>query len=170
VADGEAGIMGTFLEGCCARKPFLLAIDSVGVFDQDMIGLITAIRERKLRVIVFFTAAEIVWDSKCEEPAWFAGAHRTLQSLSEEQLSRIIDGLVQVTDELRNELIDYADGNPERLLEGVRAARRSGRVVPSWPLWLRAPKDWRPLDSEFDEDEGLNSMEMSVLASPDFNE
>lgn len=169
-ADGEGGIMGTFLEGCCARKPFLLAIDSVGVFDQDMIGLITAIREQKLRVIVFFTAAQIVWDPKCKEPSWFAGAHRTLKPLSEEQLSRILDGLVQITDDLRTELIEYADGNPERLLEGVRAARRAGRVVPSWPLWLSAPKDWRPLDSDFDDDEGLNSMEMSVLASPDFNE
>lgn len=167
-ADGEEGIMGMFLGGCCAQKPFLLAIDSVGVFDKDMIGLISAIRDRKLKVIVFFTAAEIVWDHGCEEPAWFAGAHRVLDPLSTEQLNRVLDGMVQVSDGLRQELIEYADGNPERLLDGVQAARRSGQVVPSWPLWLTAPDSWRALNVDCDEDEGLNSMELSVLASPDF--
>ena len=56
-ADGEQGIMGTFLSGCCRRKPFILSIDSVEIFDQDMIGLVTAIRQCKLSVIVLFTAS-----------------------------------------------------------------------------------------------------------------
>jgi serine/threonine protein kinase len=168
-ADGEEGIMGVFLEGCCAEKPFLLAIDSVGVFDQDMIGLISAIRNRKLKVIVFFTAVEINWGQDCEEPAWFTGAHRLLEPLNTIQLNRILDGMVTVSDELRGQLIEYADGNPERLLDGVQAARRSGQVVPSWPLWLTAPDSWKPLGNDCEDDEGLNSMELSVLASPDFD-
>ena len=76
--------------------------------------------------------------------------------------------MVVVPDDLKAQLIEYADGNPERLLDGVQAARRSGQVVPSWPLWLTAPDSWRPLGNDCDDDEGLNSMELSVLASPDF--
>ncbi|MGB0646676.1 MAG: AAA family ATPase, partial [Bradymonadia bacterium] len=167
-ADGEQGIMGTFLGGCCNRKPFILSIDSVEIFDQDMIGLVAAIRQCKLSVIVLFTAENIKWEASCELPDWFETAHRKLEPLSAEQLGRILDGLLRAPSGLRDELIDYADGNPERLLEGVHAARRGGRVLPSWPLWLEAPEGWEPVDEE-DDEEGLNSMEMSVLASPDFD-
>ena len=116
-----------------------------------MIGLVAAIRQCKLSVIVLFTAEHIKWDGSCEIPGWFEAAHRRLEPLNAEQLGRILDGLLRVHTDLRDELIDYADGNPERLLEGVHAARRGGRVLPCG-LMVGAPEGWEPIDEEDDEE------------------
>ena len=168
-ADGEEGLMSKFLGACAARKPYVLAIDSVEIFDRDLIGLVDAIRERNLPVIVMFTCVEVTWANDSSIPEWFATAHRALGRIADNDLERILDGMAQLEPDLKRDLIDSANGNPERLIESVHYARRRSLVVPSWPLWLTAPPTWRALDeSHDDEDAGMDSLEMSVIASPDF--
>ena len=110
-----------------------------------MIGLVTAIRQCKLSVIVLFTAEHIKWDGSCEIPGWFEAAHRRLEPLNAEQLGRILDGLLRVHTDLRDELIDYADGNPERLLEGACCSPRRSGFAMLLPLWLERLKAGNPL-------------------------
>ena len=168
-ADGEGASMALFLRGCCERKPFVLAIDSVGTFDADLITLIDCIRGHGLPLIVIFTCVHVRWAEGCAEPDWFRTAHRQLTPLNETQLGRILAGVAELPEMLTNELIDIADGNPERLLEAVHTARRRSRIIPAWPAWKEAPFGWRAMDETHDEEAGLDSLEMSVLASPDLD-
>ena len=162
--------MALFLRGCSERKPFVLAIDSVGTFDQELVQLIDAIRKEGLPVIVIFTCVHVRWAEGCSEPDWFRTAHRDLKPLNALELGRILDGVADLSTAFKDDLIELADGNPERLLEAVHAARRRSRVIPAWPTWKEAPDGWRALDEDLEEDEaGLDSLEMSVLASPDFD-
>ena len=128
-----------------------------------------AVRKDGLTLIVIFTCVHVRWAEGCSEPDWFHTAHRVLQPLNPTELARILDGVADLSTSLKDDLIDVAEGNPERLLEAVHSARRRSRVIPAWPVWREAPFGWRALDEAQEDEAGMDSLEMSVLASPDFD-
>ena len=167
--DGD--MFAQVIKLCCRRKPFVLTIDSIECFDQDALALVQGIRARGLKTIVIFTSTEIQWQDGLITPAWFEQAKRILRPLKKDELERMLDTIADIAEPLRSSLIRAADGNPERLLDEIQKSRRRGHVIPAWPRWLDAPASWSDIvNDDADDDVGLDSLELSVLASPDFED
>lgn len=158
-----------FLEACTDRRPFVLAIDGVETIDKQIAGLVRAVRRHQLRTIVVLAGSNpspLIGEAA---PRWLKTATRHLEPLSETELLRIIDELVDMPRAWKVSVANQAGGNPKRLFRLLYEMRRNGEVIPAFPRWLRAPDGWVPVDAAASGVYSLSSMDVSgILTDEEF--
>jgi hypothetical protein len=145
--ERDTRLAGEFLKASSDERPFVLAIDGVEAMDEQVLGIIRAVRKGQLPVIVALAGSHPRIMTDQEMPSWLQSAERLLEPLNEEQLGRIIDELVTLNEHDRNRLVRRAHGNPKRLFDMLYEMRRSGDIIPASPKWREAPESWVPIDA-----------------------
>jgi len=167
--ERDTVMTGKFLEACSDERPFVLAIDSVETMDDQILGIIRAVRKGQLPVIVALAGNRPHTVAEQKLPSWLKSAERLLEPLNEEQLGRIVDELVTLGAPERSRLVRRAQGNPKRLFDMLYEMRRSGDVIPASPKWREAPDGWIPIDAAASGMYSIGSMDLSgIIDDEDF--
>ncbi|MEE2786460.1 MAG: serine/threonine-protein kinase [Myxococcota bacterium] len=151
-----------FLRACTDQRPFILTLDGVNRIDEQVMGVIRAVRSKQLPIIVVLTGGEPKPAAGVKIPNWLGTATRTLHPLSDVELTRIVHELADLPEELCRLVVEESDGNPKRLFRTLSDFRRAGEIIPAWPRWLAAPPDWIPLDGDHSQYMDMQSIDMSM--------
>jgi len=142
--DDQGRLFAEFMKASTRDRPFVLTLDVMKTIDDQVLGLVYAVRAHRLRVIVLITVERAATATGLPTPGWLKAANRTLGPLDEEALFRIVDELVELPYQQKVELVRQAGGNPKTLLATLYKMQRGGEVVPAWPRWRIAPPGWEP--------------------------
>jgi serine/threonine protein kinase len=135
--------MTDFLQHCTTRQPFVLWLDGLEALDSNVLGLVSAVRDARLPVLVTITTRNAQAPTGLAAPPWLAEATRALRPLPDEAMERIADDLVELRPTERRTLVAMSDGNPQQLMDVIANQRRRGLLIAAWPRWRRAPRGWR---------------------------
>ena len=165
--DRDAQMATDFLRACCDERPFILALDGVEEIDDQIIGMINAVRKAQLPIIIVLAGSDPKLVGAQRSPSWLNSARRDLEPLNTEELGRITDELIDLPHSVRDRLVRQASGNPKELFYLIYEMRRNGEVIPAAPRWQIAPEGWIPVDAAAAGVYNMGSIDMSVLLDED---
>ena len=156
-----------FVRACSDERPFVLALDEVDAIDDQVLGIVKAIRRAQLPVIVVLAGNDPQLQQGAAMPSWLESARRELEPLNEEELGRIADELVALPVTVKQRVVRQAGGNPKRLFDLLYGMRRNGEVIPAAPKWLQAPTGWVPVDASASGLYEMSSIDLSIAIDDD---
>jgi hypothetical protein len=165
--ERDTAFLKKFMGACADERPFILALDGVEVIDDQILGIVRAIRKAQLPIIVVIAGSDPQLAQNQKLPSWLESAQRKLEPLNEEQLGRIADELVKLPDQERDRIVRQSNGNPKRLFDLLYEMRRNGDVIPASPKWRKAPDGWVPIDAAVSGLYSMNSIDLSVAIDED---
>jgi class 3 adenylate cyclase/tetratricopeptide (TPR) repeat protein len=145
-AAGAAEIAFAFrrlFESLASERPLLLLIEDLHWAEETLLELLGQLAERaQAPILLLCTARPELLEQHPEWPVWVR-----LAALSEQEASRLVDGLAAVPEELKSRVLRSAGGNPlflEELMAFLREEPHTTEIPPSLNVLLAARLDRLP--------------------------